>query len=147
MKRIILTILFAQAALGFLGAQVKITWDQLGDVTLESRYFEKFDQRFLTPVFGKTPKSLEGKTVVIKGYVLPLDGAGKLYALSRYPFSACFFCGGAGPETVIELDFSPHSKKKRFEMDDVFSFKGILKLNNTDPEHFNYILKNAEWVK
>ncbi len=124
-------------------AQKAITWKDLGDVELKRKYFKEYDMHFLVPIFGKIPKSLEGESVSIAGYVLPLDSAGKVFALSMFPYASCFFCGGAGPETVIELQLASDTRR-RYKMDEWITFSGILKLNNTNPDHFNYILQNAK---
>lgn len=53
-----------------------------------------------------------------------------------------FFCGGAGPETIVELELK--SDKDYFLMDEVVTMKGILKLNADDIYKCNYILEKAE---
>ena len=63
------------------------------------------------------------------------------YILSRYPMSACFFCGGSGPESVVELKFK--SKEQSFEMDEVVTLKGRLKLNDEDVYQCNYIFEDV----
>jgi len=123
-------------------AQEAVTWEDLGDVKLKRKYFKEYDMHFLVPTFGNIPKSLEGKSVSIAGYVLPLDSAGEVFALSRFPYASCFFCGGAGPETVVELQLASDTRR-RYKMDEWVTFTGTLKLNNTDPAHFNYILQDA----
>ena len=62
--------------------------------------------------------------------------------ISMNPFSSCFFCGNAGPETVIELIFKdPQSK---FLTDQFILVKGILRLNRYSTGGFFYTLENAE---
>ena len=125
-------------------AQTNLTWKQLADVEYEKRFFEEHNQNYLVPVFGKTPKAHEGKEVTVSGYIIPLDA--KLYALSKNPYAACFFCGAAGPETVVELQLKPKAIK-RYKMDQQMAFTGILRLNDSDVYHFNYILEDAEPAK
>lgn len=125
-----------------INAQTSLSWKQLADVTFELKYFKEHNMKFLVPTFGKTPKVHEGKEVAITGYMLPLDPQGKVYALSKNPYAACFFCGAAGPETVVELQLKPEAIR-RYKMDEWLTFKGILALNNSDVNHFNYILKDA----
>jgi hypothetical protein len=69
----------------------------------------------------------EGQEVIISGYLIPLDVAANTYALSMSPFSACFFCGNAGPETVIELKFKKNPG--RFATDKFVPITGELQLN------------------
>lgn len=141
MKRIVLSVLIVigLSATGF--SQANLTWKNLADVKFEMRYFKEYERKFLVPLFGKTPKEKEGKQVSISGYIIPLDA--DFYALSQYPYSACFFCGNAGPETIVELQLKPKATK-RYKMDQKMTFKGILRLNDSDVLHFNYILENAE---
>ena len=64
------------------------------------------------------------------------------YVLSKGPFASCFFCGAAGPETIVELSLK--SKDKSFMMDEFATFKGYLKLNSDDIYRCVYIIEFAE---
>ena len=64
------------------------------------------------------------------------------YALSRNPNANCFFCGGAGPETVLNLQLSPDAIQ-RYKTDTYKAFKGILQLNQKNDNQFTYVLLNA----
>jgi len=123
--------------------QEVVTWRDLADVEFELQYVKDYDMRTMMPVFGETPRSYEGKEVTITGYIIPLDSKMTMYVLSRYPYASCFFCGGAGQESIVELWLKPEFIK-RYRMDDQITFKGKLKLNDTDINHFNYILEYAE---
>ncbi len=122
-----------------------ITWKTLTDVKFTEKYVEKYQDWFLFPNFGPTVKSLDGQKVAIKGYVIPIDLEEGLYALSAFPFAACFFCGAAGPESVMTLNIK--QAKRKYNTDDVVTFKGVMRLNDSNIEDFNYILDNAEEVK
>lgn len=126
-----------------LFAQIEVSWRQLADVSYEAKYHEEFGAEYLTPVFGKTPKLFADKEVSVTGYIIPVDEETGAYILSRNPYSSCYFCGNAGPETIVELWFSSQ-KKKRYQMDQRMTFKGKLKLNDKDVNHFIYILEGAE---
>lgn len=93
------------------------------------------------PVFSNYLKSFNGKTVTIKGYVIPLDEVGGTakFMLSSLPFNLCYFCGAAGPETVVEVDTR---EKVKFSTKQI-TMEGTIVLNETDPDHHIYILKNA----
>ena len=93
------------------------------------------------PVFSKYLKTFQGKKVQMKGYVIPLDevGGGK-FMLSSLPFNLCYFCGAAGPETVVEVETT---EKVKFSTKQI-TMEGIIVLNETDPNHHIYILKNAK---
>ncbi len=137
------TLLIVLFALCKGKAQEQLNWNILADVEFELQYLKKYEMRMMVPVFGKAPKAYEGKEVYISGYIIPLDSSNKMYVLSKNPYASCFFCGGAGQETIVELWLKPEAIK-RYRMDQRLTFKGILQLNSTDINHFNYILKNAE---
>jgi uncharacterized membrane protein YcgQ (UPF0703/DUF1980 family) len=91
------------------------------------------------PVWTEELKQWNGKTVQITGYIIALDAVNGQYALSAFPFSSCFFCGAAGPESVLELDLK---MKENYLTDEVITFKGVLELN-ADPLKFPLTLRNA----
>ena len=126
-----------------LAAQKLINWGYLGDVKYEIEYSEELGYNLHIATFGKSIKNLDGKEVIISGHMIPLDPMGISYVLSQNPNSSCFFCGGAGPETVLELELKP-SAIKRYEVDSVVEFKGILKLNKIDDKRLTYVLLEAE---
>lgn len=138
MKNLYLICIFSFIT-GTLQAQTEITWKQLADVTFKPQYFKEIDMKVLVPTFGASIKDLEGKNVAITGYLIPVDPSFQTVVLSRNPYASCFFCGGAGPETIVELWLSPN-EKRRFRMDERLTFSGILQLNNNDLQHCNYIL-------
>lgn len=75
--------------------------------------------------------------------MIPLDVG--VYALSKYPYAACFFCGGAGPETIAGLHFS--KSPKRYKTDDFVTLQGMLVLNDSDVDNFMYQMYAVEQVK
>ena len=119
----------------------KISWEQLKDVKFKRKYNSEYDVFFNFPIFGKKVKELEGKQVSLTGYVIPLDVVNGVYVLSAVPYSMCFFCGGAGPESVLGLKFK--ASGRRYRTDEYVTFKGTFKLNAHDVENFNYILEGA----
>ena len=120
-----------------------LTWEVLRNVTFKKKYNKEYDQYFDYPVFGKDVQSYAGKAVSISGYIIPLDVG--FYALSKNPYSACFFCGGAGPETIMTLVFK--NPPNRFKTDAYVTLTGMLQLNDTDVENFMYQLLAAEQTK
>jgi len=126
----------------FAFSQVEISWTDLEDVEFSDLYVEEEDEYFLYPHFGPGVLALEGKEVILSGYILALDPDDGYYILSKGPFASCFFCGAGGPETVVELDLK--SDKDSFIMDEYITMKGVLKLNADDIYHCNYIFQYAE---
>jgi hypothetical protein len=99
------------------------------------------DMYYWRPTFGAGVKALEGREVFITGYVIPVDLDENFYVISRYPYANCFFCGGGGPESVVDLRFA--SKNRVYKTDERLTFKGKLKLNADDIYQLNYILDTA----
>ncbi len=124
---------------------VKLSWETLRDVTFKKKWYAEESVYMLYPTFGPGIQKLSGKTVELTGYVLPVDLESNLYVLSAFPFSACFFCGGAGPESVVSLKFKKSDKK--FKTDERRTFRGTLKLNADNIYEMNYILADAEMVE
>ena len=121
---------------------IKVTWEQLRDVTFKKKWYAEESIYMLHPTFGPGVQKLKNQQVTITGYILPVDLDANLYVLSAFPFSACFFCGGAGPETVMTLNFK--KKGRKFKTDERLTLTGTLKLNSDDIYQMNYILEEAE---
>ncbi len=121
---------------------ILVTWKTLADVKYRQRFNEAYDLYFMYPTFGPKVKSLEGKLIRIKGYMIPVDEYGRRYVLSAKPMAQCFFCGGAGPESLIELQLK--KKDQRFKTDEIRTATGLLRLNGTDIDHLSYILTDVE---
>jgi len=120
---------------------IEIDWKVLMDIQYRLRYFEELDMEIYAPVFGKAQKMLNGKEVIIKGFIIPLDEAEGLLMLSANPYASCFFCGKASPASVVSLYL--RKKGKRYKIDDFKKIVGTLHLNHDDPNEFYYILKDA----
>lgn len=119
---------------------VAINWKLLTDIEFKLKYYDAYEIEIETPIFTDAVKAMDGKEVIIKGYVIPIDDSGKLIVLSANPYSSCFFCGNASPASIIGMNLK---KKKRYKMDASIKFQGTLRLNYDDPEEFYYILDNA----
>ncbi len=123
---------------------VKLSWEVLRDVTFKKKWYAEESVYMLYPTFGQGIQKLNGKTVELTGYVLPVDLESNIYVLSAFPYSACFFCGGAGPESVVSLKFKKSDKK--FKTDERRTFRGTLKLNADNIYELNYIIADAEMI-
>jgi hypothetical protein len=143
-KSIVLTTLFTIAFSAGLLAQ-EYMWKTLGKITYKKEYDEMLGFKVDVPIFSPEVQKLEGKQVTIKGYIIPVEGykSHKEFIFSAYPYSMCFFCGGAGPETVIEVK----AKSPVAFTADPITIKGTLHLNSTDINRLMYSLSNAEMVK
>ncbi len=139
---LIITVLAMILTLEPAFAQTAITWETLRDVAFTEKFSEEVDAYFLFPTFGKSLMALQGKEVYITGYMIPLDPASGIHILSANTYANCFFCGAAGPESIIELHLKPGHKA--FKMDERVAIKGKLKLNSLNIYQCNYVLQEAE---
>ena len=124
------------------GDLAELTWQVLSDVEFKDVYLEELDAYYWMPKFGPQVIAAEGKDFFITGYMIPVDVDEDFYVLSRYPFANCFFCGGAGPESVIDLRF-PGKSERAYQTDERLTFRGTLRLNEDDVYQMNYILDGA----
>lgn len=120
-------------------------WDIFGRVKFVPKYNDKLQMELYYPQFTPEIKALAGKIIEIQGYVIPLETGTEYVVLSRYPYSQCFFCGGAGPESISAIFFK--AKPKNLKLDRYIAVKGKLELNETNIDMFNFILKDAEIVE
>ena len=118
-------------------AQLKISWDDLYQVTFKTK-----ENGNLIPTFGEELLELDGEEVYLSGYLIPIDLSRNTYVISAYPNASCFFCGGAGPESVMELQLK--EANRNYRTDEWKRFKGKLCLNKDDPKHLHYLLEDAE---
>ncbi|MGB1111495.1 MAG: hypothetical protein ACPG3S_00190 [Schleiferiaceae bacterium] len=136
MKKIIV-LLFV--VLGFnASAQQVLPWEMLAvpySTTPDGLY---------EPQFPSWLDKYKNTEVVIQGYLVPVDVEGNQYALSRYAFSSCFFCGNAAPNTVVELVFK--ERPDDLITDQFVVVKGTLVFNADDPFRLFFILQQTEFA-
>jgi hypothetical protein len=143
MKRLLI-LLIPFLAFTFRSEPLQISWKRLADVRFTRKLNKELSMYFLYPTFGLSVNALQGKEISIRGYIIPVDENDNIYVISAKPMAACFFCGAAGPESIMELQF--RRKKQRFRTDEVLTIQGRLALNANDVDHLNYILKDAEVI-
>jgi len=121
-------------------------WKILAMVTMTKQFNEEMGIDFDVPTFSKAVKKINGTEITIKGYILPLKASKdqKYFILSAYPYNMCYFCGGAGPESVMEV----YSSKPVAATKKIVKLKGTLQVNyNPSIGQVLYTLKNAQIVK
>lgn len=143
LQMILILMLFLYS--GSSMAQSDLSWDILSDVTFEEQYLEESDTYWLIPSFGDFIKLYEKQEVTIDGYLIVIDIDENFFVLSKYPYSACFFCGAAGPDSIVELQLD--QKLRGVQTDQKVRVRGRLSLNKSDIEHFNYILTQASVIE
>jgi hypothetical protein len=119
-----------------------INWILLQDLEFKSSQHPEYGEVFL-PKFSKKITKYANKEVVIRGYLVPVDKT--IWALSKSTYASCFFCGKAGPETVMGLLFKDTPEK--LKMDANVYIKGKLKVNGDNVDDWMYSLQNAVIVK
>ena len=125
-------------------AQQDNLWKTLAKVEIEKKFDENLNFEIDFPTFSEEVKKLDGKTIELEGWMIPLEELqGESYfVLSSLPFANCFFCGGAGPETVAEV----FAKEKIKYTEKRIRVRGKLKINADDPLQLMYVLQEAEIV-
>ena len=106
-----------------------ITWLILNNLEYKEAPHATYGTVYL-PKFSKEIKNLANKSVIIKGYLVPVDKT--TWALSKNTYAACFFCGKAGPETVIGLTFKSDPGKLKMDANATLTGKFVLNASNVD---------------
>lgn len=120
-------------------------WKTLAKISYKKEYDEFLGFKIDKPVFSEQIKALDGKEVTVKGFIIPVEGykGHKEFIFSAFPYSMCFFCGGAGPESVMEV---VASEPIEYSAESV-TLKGRLHLNSDDVNKLMYSLSEARLVK
>jgi hypothetical protein len=131
-----------------LSAQSGITenlWKTLTKITYVKEYDEFLGFKIDRPVFSEEIKALDGKEVTVKGFIIPVEGykGHTEFIFSAYPYSMCFFCGGAGPESVMEVQAI---EAINYTAESIV-LKGKLHLNSEDVNKLMFSLSDARMVK
>jgi len=143
--RLVVITLWVGFLMPTLSAQEQSVWKTLAEVQYEEPQFVSRGYDSPTPVFSDAIRSLQGQTVTVSGYIYPLKTkkASHHFVLSALPISSCYFCGGGGPETVIEIQaIHPIEYTTR-----KITVKGILRTHESDPMGLLYTLENVELVQ
>ncbi len=144
LKNIILVFTIMAIASSSYGQEDSI-WKKLSKITYKQEYNELFGFKVDIPVFSDQIKEMEGKEIEVKGYIIPIEGykSHKEFMFSAFPYNMCFFCGGAGPETVMEVTASEPIEYSAEQI----RIKGKLVLNDDDINRMMYILEDVVMLK
>lgn len=120
------------------------TWNTLGKITFKKEFDAALGFKIDKPIFSEEVQALSGKIVEIKGYIIPTDGykSHTEFILSAFPYNMCFFCGGAGPETVMEI----YAKTPIKFTSESVTIRGKLELNADDVNRLIYAMTEAEQI-
>ena len=119
-----------------------LTWILLGDIKFVKKQHADYGE-VMFPVVNAKLKGLQKKKVTISGFIVPIDNTN--YAISKNVFASCFFCGQAGPETIMGIKFKDF--KGRLKTDQYVTITGILRVNENNVDEWIYNLDQAVIVK
>ncbi|HEU0137907.1 MAG TPA: hypothetical protein VFQ50_11505 [Flavobacterium sp.] len=119
-----------------------LTWKLLGDIKFVKKQHADYGE-VMFPVVNAKLKGLQKKKVTISGFIVPIDNTN--YAISKNVFASCFFCGQAGPETIMGIKFKDF--KGRLKTDQYVTITGILRVNENNVDEWIYNLDQAVIVK
>ncbi len=124
-------------------AQSPSVWSVLSMVRYQHEYDPNLGIEKTIPEFSKKVKELNSQEVTLKGYIIPLEGkkSQSYFMFSAFPYSSCFFCGAAGPESVVEVTMSK-GKKIQYTSKQI-TIKGTFSYQNPDDQGVFYSIKNA----
>lgn len=120
-----------------------ITWGLLGKIKYNNKPHQDYPDGVMYPQVNAELKAKKGKKITISGFIIPIDNEN--YALSKNVFAQCFFCGQAGPETIMGITFK--DLKKRLKTDQYVTLEGTFRYNETDIEDWIYHIENAVITK
>jgi hypothetical protein len=127
-------------------------WEDLLQLKFKISFDEEVDDVTFKPKFTELIRSYEGQMIEVEGFIIPhniaadamgdVDDQGDKFMFSAFPLASCFFCGGAGSESVMEaFPKAPinYTTKK-------ITVRGRLKLNDKDLLKLPYILEEVTLV-
>lgn len=121
-------------------------WALFSKTRFTERLNRELSMYFLYPTFPAELKAMDGKEIILSGFYIPLDFEDdRTIIISKFPMAQCFFCGGAGSESVA-VAYLQIKPTKRFKTDQIIKVKGILTLNEKDVDELNFIINNAKII-
>lgn len=119
-----------------------LNWKLLGMI----KFVKKPDKEYgevMYPVISPLLKQKNKKRIAMTGFIVPIDNVS--FALSKNVFASCFFCGAAGPETIMGIKFRGATPK--LKTDQYVTLEGNFRVNENDVEDWIYHIEDAVIVK
>ena len=134
------SFLFAILAIGVpkqAFAQEELLWDELDNLT----YVENNGEWSIE--FGEAVKNLEGKSVRIYGFMMPLESTleQKHFILSMLPLDGCQFCAPGTQAQFIEIKVKGDGIRYTF---DPIEIAGTFELIPDAPMGVYFLIKDAK---
>ena len=120
------------------------TWTLWENAMFEDVYLEEYYAYVSLLVMDDDLEKLDGREITITGYYIPVLEEGVI-VLSKYPYANCFFCGGAGLESIVDIK-TKKPIENNFTTDQLLTFKGTLRLNADDFIDLAFILEDAVMI-
>lgn len=122
----------------------KNAWGMLMLTETEKQFDPTLGMEIDIPNIHPAAQQLNGQQIQLEGFIIPLEGkkSQSHFMFSSFPINMCYFCGRAGPESVIEVfmkdgEAMPFTDKKIW-------IQGTLRVNAQDPQSNIYTLQYAE---
>ncbi len=143
---ILMFFCFTFALQNAIGQEENI-WRKLSVVKFDKRIADADQHIAREPRYMPLMRSLDGTEIIVKGYIIPLTGkvAQSEFMFSAYPYEMCFFCGKAGPETVMEV-FAKEGTTVKFS-EKSMTLKGTFKFRSSDVNDIMFALEDAVLVE
>lgn len=105
---------------------------QTKEISIEKKDTEGYDLQYYKPDFPAEVTALDGKEIILKGYMFPLDSTEEqsLFLFGPFPIN-CPFQYHVGPSLVMEVKAD---KPVKFDYEPL-TLKGTLQLVKDDPEN------------
>lgn len=116
----------------------EVNWNLLGQIDFVKQKNPYYGE-VMYPMINNTLKALQGKKIKASGFIVPIDI--KSYALSKNVFAQCFFCGNAGPETIMGIKFKGTTPK--LATDTYVTMEGTFRYNEDDIDDWIYHIEDA----
>jgi hypothetical protein len=116
-----------------------LNWKLLGQIKFLKKPSKEYPEGVMFPVINPILKAKNTHTIYMTGFIVPIDN--KNYALSKNVFASCFFCGQAGPETIMGIKFKNPGVK--LKTDQYVTLQGTFRYNDSDVDDWIYHIDNA----
>lgn len=116
-----------------------LNWDTLSEVQWE------FNGEYYVAKFNEKQKELNGKELIIEGFMFPLEYTREHYTflISSSPMSNCFFCGPGEAESMVYVKLNDPTEYNY----SAFKVRGTFRLVSDASMGIIYELDNAHVVK
>jgi hypothetical protein len=115
-----------------------LTWKLLGQIKFIKKPHKEYGE-IDYPIVNEVLKKKSGKKISMSGFIVPIDNVN--YALSKNVFASCFFCGKAGPETIMGIKFK--AGKMKLKTDQYVTLEGNFRVNENNVEDWIYHIEDA----